>query len=88
MVGWGIITWIVVGLIAGWLATLVVPGVGGGVLFDMVIGIVGGLIGGWLFQAFGAVGPTGFNLWSILVAFVGAIVLLFVLKLVLHGRRV
>jgi len=84
----GVIAWIIVGIIAGFLAKAVVPGEGpGGVLGDLVIGIVGALLGGWIFNAFGSIGATGLNLWSILVAFVGAVVLLLILR-VITGRRV
>lgn len=82
-----ILAWIVVGLIAGWLASLVMPGVSGGVLTDIVVGILGALIGGVLFRAFGAEGATGINLWSILVSFIGAVILLGIVKAV-QTRRV
>jgi uncharacterized membrane protein YeaQ/YmgE (transglycosylase-associated protein family) len=83
----GIIAWIVVGIIAGFLAKAVVPGQGpGGVLGDLIVGIVGALIGGWLFNLFGHVGATGINLWSILVAFIGSVVLLWIIR-ALTGRR-
>lgn len=83
------IAWIVVGIIAGFLARAVVPGEGpGGVLGDLIIGIVGALIGGWIFRAFGHVGVTGFNLWSILVAFVGGVVLLLIIRLLTPRRAV
>jgi len=82
-----ILTWIIVGLIAGALAKMVVPGEGpGGFIGDIIVGIVGAFIGGWIFNSFGHTAVTGFNLWSILVAFVGAVVLLFVLRLI-SGRR-
>ncbi len=82
-----IIAWIVVGIIAGFLAKSVVPGEGpGGVLGDLVIGIVGAILGGWLFNTFGHIGATGLNLWSILVAFVGGVVLLLIIR-ALTGRR-
>jgi len=82
-----IIAWIVVGIIAGFLAKAVVPGEGpGGVLGDMIIGIVGAIIGGWLFNTFGHIGATGLNLWSILVAFIGGVVLLLIIR-ALTGRR-
>jgi uncharacterized membrane protein YeaQ/YmgE (transglycosylase-associated protein family) len=64
-----------------------VPGEGpGGIIGDIIIGIIGGLIGGWVFNAFGHAGVTGFNIWSILVAFVGAVILLFILRAI-SGRR-
>jgi uncharacterized membrane protein YeaQ/YmgE (transglycosylase-associated protein family) len=77
-----ILAWLVVGLIAGFLARYVVPGEGpGGILGDLVVGVVGAILGGWLFNAFGHVGATGINLYSIIVAFVGAVVLLLILRL-------
>jgi uncharacterized membrane protein YeaQ/YmgE (transglycosylase-associated protein family) len=82
-----ILAWIVVGIIAGFLAKAVVPGEGpGGVLGDMVIGIIGAIVGGWLFNVFGHIGATGLNLWSILVAFIGGVVLLLIIR-ALTGRR-
>jgi len=71
-----IIAWIVLGLIAGFIASKIVNKQGEGFILDIVLGIVGAVVGGWLFTAFGAVGVTGFNLWSILVAVIGAIVVL------------
>jgi uncharacterized membrane protein YeaQ/YmgE (transglycosylase-associated protein family) len=83
--GW--FAWLIVGAIAGWLASIVMKTNGQqGLLMDIVVGIVGALIGGFLFNQFGAAGTTGFNIWSIFVAFVGAIVLLAVLRL-MGGRR-
>ena len=82
-----ILAWIVVGIIAGWLAKMVIPGEGpGGVLGDLVVGVVGAIIGGWLWNYFGHVGATGINIPSIIVAFVGGIVLLLIVRLV-SGRR-
>jgi len=74
--GAGVIAWIVVGLIGGYLASRVVNRTGEGLIRDIVLGIIGGIIGGILFRALGGHGVTGFNLWSILVAFVGAVILL------------
>lgn len=83
-----ILAWIVVGIIAGFLAKAVVPGEGpGGILGDLIIGIIGAILGGWLFNAFGHVGATGINLWSILVAFIGSVVLLLIIRAI-TGRRV
>ena len=73
----GIIAWIVVGLIGGFFASRVVNKSGEGMLRDILLGIVGGVVGGVIFRAFGSHGVTGVNLWSILVAFVGGIVVLF-----------
>jgi uncharacterized membrane protein YeaQ/YmgE (transglycosylase-associated protein family) len=84
----GILAWIVVGLIAGWLAGMVMRGGGYGLIGDIVIGIVGALLGGWIATTFLHVagGMTGINLYSILVAFAGAVVLLILVRLV-SGRR-
>src|SRR5215813_11769828 len=71
-----IIAWIVLGLIAGFIASKLVSGSGQGLLMDMVLGIVGAVVGGYLFTALGATGITGFNLYSMLVAIIGAAVLL------------
>lgn len=82
-----ILSWIVVGIIAGFLAKSVVPGEGpGGVLGDLVIGIVGAVIGGWLFNMFGHIGVTGLNVWSIVVAFIGSVVLLWLVRALTGGR--
>jgi len=83
----GILSWIVVGLIAGFLAGLVVKGGGYGLIGDVVVGVVGGLLGGWIATTFLHIGGlSGINLPSILIAFIGAVVLLLILRL-LAGRR-
>jgi len=74
----GAIGWIILGLIAGYIASTLVNNRGEGLPTDIVLGIVGAGTGGWLFNTFGATGGTGFNLWSLLVAVVGAVVLLWV----------
>jgi uncharacterized membrane protein YeaQ/YmgE (transglycosylase-associated protein family) len=85
--GMHILAWIVVGIIAGWLAKIVVPGEGpGGVLGDLVVGVIGALIGGWLFNSLGHAGVTGLNIGSIVVAFIGGVILLWILRLV-TGKR-
>ena len=82
----GIIAWIVLGLIAGFIASKIVNHTGSGILMDMVLGIVGALVGGFLFSMFGAVGVTGFNIYSMLVAVVGAVVVLWLYHMLI-GRR-
>lgn len=72
-----IIAWIILGLIAGFIASQIVKGRGEGVGGDIIVGVVGALVGGFLFNLIGAAGVTGFNLWSLFVAVIGAIVLLF-----------
>jgi len=70
----GFIAWIVVGLIAGWLAGQVMKGGGYGVLADIILGILGGILGGWLFGRLG-IWPAGGMMGAIIVAFVGAVIL-------------
>jgi len=70
------LAWIVLGLLAGFIASKIVNKQGEGVILDIVLGIVGALAGGWLFNTFGATGVTGLNLYSLLVAVIGAVVLL------------
>jgi uncharacterized membrane protein YeaQ/YmgE (transglycosylase-associated protein family) len=77
----GFIEWILVGLIAGWLAGKVMKGGGYGVLVDIVLGILGGVLGGWLFGALG-VWPGGGLIGSIIVAFVGAVILVGITRLI------
>jgi uncharacterized membrane protein YeaQ/YmgE (transglycosylase-associated protein family) len=81
-----ILGWIVLGLIAGFIGSKIVNKQGEGFILDIVLGIVGAVVGGFLFTKFGAVGVTGFNLYSMFVAVVGAIVVL-VLYHALFGRR-
>ena len=71
-----VIGWIFFGLIAGFLASKFINRSGEGVIVDVLLGIVGAVVGGWLFNAFGMRGVTGFNLYSMLVAFVGAVLVL------------
>ncbi len=82
----GILSWIVLGLIAGFLASVVMKGGGYGIIGDIIVGIVGALIGGFVFSLFGAGGVTGLNLGSIIVAFIGACILIAILRAV-SGRR-
>jgi uncharacterized membrane protein YeaQ/YmgE (transglycosylase-associated protein family) len=81
----GLLLWLVVGLIAGWLASVIVGGPGG-VVADIVVGVVGAFIGGWLFNALNVHSPFGGLAGSIFVAFIGAVVLLALLRLVRGGR--
>jgi uncharacterized membrane protein YeaQ/YmgE (transglycosylase-associated protein family) len=84
----GIISWIVVGLIAGLLAKVLLPGDDpGGLLITTIIGMAGAVVGGVLIGVLGGAGATGFNVWSILVATLGAVVLLFVYRLITGSRR-
>ena len=86
--GIGIISWIVIGLIAGILGKLIMPGRDpGGFVLTIVIGMIGALVGGFVVQLLGGAGLTGFNIWSILVATLGAIILLALYRLFAGGRR-
>ncbi len=80
-----ILTWLIVGLIAGVLASLVMGGTGYGLIGDIIIGIVGAFVGGWLFRMLGVSVPLAGLAGTILVAFVGAVVLLFIIRLVRRG---
>jgi uncharacterized membrane protein YeaQ/YmgE (transglycosylase-associated protein family) len=81
-----ILAWLVLGLIAGFIASKIVEGTGQGVVLDMILGIVGAMVGGFIFTAFGGAPVTGFNLYSTVVAVVGAIVVLWLYHM-LVGRR-
>jgi uncharacterized membrane protein YeaQ/YmgE (transglycosylase-associated protein family) len=81
-----IIGWLVLGLIAGFIASKIVNKEGAGVILDIVLGVIGALVGGFLFTQLGGVGITGFNLYSMLVAIIGAIIVLIVYH-ALFGRR-
>ena len=72
------IAWIVLGLIAGFLASKIVNRRGEGFFLDIVLGVIGALVGGFVFQKFGMAGVSGLNLYSILVAIAGAVIVLFV----------
>ncbi|HEU5239513.1 MAG TPA: GlsB/YeaQ/YmgE family stress response membrane protein [Pyrinomonadaceae bacterium] len=72
------LAWIVLGLVAGFIGSKIVNKSGEGVILDIVLGIVGAIVGGWLFSIFGAAGVTGLNLYSLLVAVIGSVVLLVV----------
>lgn len=81
-----ILTWLIVGLIAGLLATFVLGGIGYGILGDIVVGIIGAVLGGWLFGRLGLSTPFGGLAGTIFVAFIGALVLLLILR-ALRPRR-
>ncbi len=83
-----ILGWIVLGLIAGYIASRIVDNGGKGPLMDMVLGIVGALVGGEIFNALGAVPVTGFNLYSLFVAVIGAVVILVIYHAITGRRRI
>jgi uncharacterized membrane protein YeaQ/YmgE (transglycosylase-associated protein family) len=82
----GIISWIVLGLIAGFIGSKIVDSQGQGFWLNIALGIVGALVGGFLFNLFGASGVSGFNLYSMIVAIVGAIVVLLIYNAVTGSR--
>ncbi len=79
------IAWIVLGLVAGFIGSKIVNKRGEGILLDIVLGIVGAVVGGWIFSFFGVGGVTGLNVYSLVVAVVGAIIVLVVYHVI---RRV
>ncbi len=81
-----ILAWLLLGLVAGFLASVVMKGGGYGIVGDIIVGIIGAFIGGFVFSLLGGSGATGFNIWSVFVAFVGACILIALLRL-LSGRR-
>ncbi len=81
-----IIAWVILGLIAGFIGSKLVNKTGEGLILDIVLGIVGAVVGGFVFSAFGAAGVTGLNIYSLLVAVVGAVIVLFIYHAVV-GRR-
>jgi len=80
-----VLAWIILGLIAGFIASKIVNSSGQGLLVDIVLGIVGAVVGGYLFTAIGATGITGFNLYSIFVSIVGACVVLWLYHALSRG---
>jgi uncharacterized membrane protein YeaQ/YmgE (transglycosylase-associated protein family) len=81
-----IVAWIVLGLIAGFIASKLVNKSGEGVVLDIVLGVVGAVVGGWLFSLLGMAGVSGLNIYSLVVAVIGAVVLLFAYHAI-TGRR-
>jgi uncharacterized membrane protein YeaQ/YmgE (transglycosylase-associated protein family) len=82
----GIISWIVVGLIAGFISSKIVNKTGEGLIRDIILGIIGAFVGGWIFTAMGAAGVTGVNIYSIFVAVIGAVVVLVVYHAIFEQR--
>jgi uncharacterized membrane protein YeaQ/YmgE (transglycosylase-associated protein family) len=74
----GVLSWIILGLIAGFIGSKIVDKQGQGFWLNMALGIIGALVGGFLFSLFGATGVTGLNLWSMIVAIIGSIVVLLI----------
>ncbi len=83
-----IIAWLVVGLIAGWIASMIVNRRGEGFIGDIILGAVGAFVGGFLFHLFGRTGVSGLNIYSIVVAAIGAIVVLLIWHAIVGRRRI
>jgi uncharacterized membrane protein YeaQ/YmgE (transglycosylase-associated protein family) len=83
-----IIGWIILGLVAGFIASRLVNAQGQGLILDIVLGIVGAIVGGILFSAFGAEGVTGFNLYSMIVAIAGSVVVLWIYHALARRRMI
>ena len=83
-----IIAWLILGLIAGFIASKIVNKSGEGLLVDIVLGIVGAIIGGYIFNFFGAAGVTGLNIYSMIVAVIGAIVVLVIYHAIAGRSRI
>jgi uncharacterized membrane protein YeaQ/YmgE (transglycosylase-associated protein family) len=81
------LAWLIVGLVAGLLASFVMGGIGFGLVGDIIVGIIGAFVGGWLFSKMGWTSPFGGLAGTIFVAFIGAVLLLFVLRLLRGGTR-
>lgn len=81
-----VVGWIILGLVAGFIGSKIVNKSGQGMVMDIVLGIVGAIVGGMLFSVFGAAGVTGFNIYSLIVAVIGSIVVLWIYHIV-TGRR-
>ena len=81
-----VLAWIVLGLIAGFIASKIVNRQGAGCLLDIVLGIVGAFVGGLIFAGLGGQGVTGFNLWSMFVAIIGAVVVLVIYHAIFDRR--
>ena len=82
-----VLAWVILGLIAGFIASKIVNRAGEGVLLDIVLGVVGAVVGGWLFRTFGMTGVTGLNIYSMLVAVIGAVVVLVIYHALFRGSR-
>ena len=81
-----IISWIILGLIAGFIGSKIVNRQGQGFWLDIELGIIGAIVGGFLFEFFGGTGITGLNIWSMIVAIVGSVVVLWIYNALMARR--
>jgi uncharacterized membrane protein YeaQ/YmgE (transglycosylase-associated protein family) len=82
----GVLSWIILGLIAGFIGSKIVNKTGSGMIMDIVLGIVGAVIGGILMTTLGFSGVSGINIYSIVVSIIGAVVVLYIYRMVTSGR--
>ena len=80
------IAWIILGLIAGFIGSKLVNKRGEGVVLDIILGVIGAVVGGWLFNSFGAAGVTGLNIYSLMVAVIGAVLVLVIYHAISRKR--
>jgi uncharacterized membrane protein YeaQ/YmgE (transglycosylase-associated protein family) len=84
----GIIAWLILGLIAGFIASKIVNHTGSGLIMDIVLGVIGAFVGGWIFSFFGHTGVTGLNIGSLIVATIGALVVMLAYHFLFRRARV
>lgn len=82
----GILLWIVLGAISGWVASMIMKS-NQGIIGDIILGVVGAVIGGFVMNLFGQSGVTGFNIYSILVSIVGAVIVIWLGRMILNTSR-
>ena len=82
-----ILAWIILGLIAGFIASKLVNKTGEGIVLDIILGVVGAVVGGWVFNFFGKQGVSGLNLYSFVVAIIGAVLVLVIYHAIRGGAR-
>ena len=82
----GILSWLILGLIAGFIASKIVNKTGSGLIMDIVLGVIGAFVGGWIFSYLGYGGVSGVNLYSIVVAIIGAVILLLLYHFLVRQR--
>jgi uncharacterized membrane protein YeaQ/YmgE (transglycosylase-associated protein family) len=80
-----IIIWIIFGALVGWIASMIMGGGGNGLVINVIVGVIGASLGGWIMDYFGKSGITGFNIYSFLVALLGAVVLIAVVRALRGG---
>ena len=82
----GILSWLILGLVAGFIASKLVNKTGSGLIMDIVLGVIGAFVGGWIFSFFGHTGVTGLNIGSLIVATLGAVVVMLVYHFLFRQR--